>query len=567
MNPEEYSKTLAELQGEQSLHNIASQLGRERLIAFVTTHGLEDTYFLGKHLLGYNKFTAKLHGELSDFLDAPSLRKGILEPRGHYKSTAITITKNVQKALRDAEVRIGIFHEKALQAEGFLGVIQGHFTRNKLIRELYPERCPPIPVPRTWTWNKTHARLPRRGDYVEPTFFAAGQGSALQGFHFTDMTWDDLIGEEAAANPDLMEGVIDWMKKGESLSVTPHKLRLTLVGTRWAYSDIYSWAQENWPMMEWMIRSAIVSDELGNKSPLFPEEFTMEILNQLAKQDFYIFSCQYLNEPSNPVTQELKPEWLRYYHKATLEEQGTRTPYAYAQQNEVRPSDKTDGARLSQMTVCIHCDPGIGATKGRTKPRDRASRSAIMVVGLAWPRKVFILHMYYKRVSVPEYIDAVLDYCYLYERELRLVSHEAHSWTNMVRDGLIKRAQERAAELTAKTGRLHDAIVTPSRVKEYKKSGYEIKETRIRGLTEWFSRGHIFIEEGEHEFERNYRNFPMGKRAWDDLDALAQGPDYWEPFPEAPPEFESYIEDYTITAREEPDFLGELPETSGLYGT
>lgn len=316
-------------------------------------------------------------------------------------------------------------------------------------------------------------------------------------------------------------------------------------------------------MMEWFHRSAVVSDSQGNKSPLFPEEFTMDILNQLAKTDFYIFSCQYLNEPSNPETQELRPEWLRYYHKATIIENGHSI--AYAQQKEVRPQDKTDGARLSQMTVCIHCDPGVGATKGRAKAKDRASRSAIIVAGLAWPRKVFLLHIYYKRVPIPEYIDAVLDFAYMYNRELRLVSHEAHSWTNMVRDGLLKRSQERAAELTAKTGRLHDAILTPGRVKEYKKSGYEIKETRIRGLTEWFSRGHIFIPEGEHEFERNYRNFPMGKRAWDDLDALAQGPDYWEPFPEPPPEFESLIEDLGARA-EEDSYPTELPETSGLYG-
>lgn len=567
MTPGEYETCLAQVKQQQAegLRSMAGALGREKFLAFVTTHGYRDLYFFGKHILGYSKFTPALHGELCDFLSQRDLlRRGLLIPRGHYKSSAHTIAQNVHRGITTPEMRCGIFHEKATQAEGFLAVIEKHFERNKLLRELYPERCPPTPVPKTWKWSKSQALLPRTGDYVEPTYFAAGQGSALQGFHFTHMTWDDLIGEEAAANPDIMEGVIDWMKKGESLSVTPHTLDLTLIGTRWSYTDIYSWAMENWPMMRWFHKSAVITDEAGNKAPLFPEEFTMEILDQLARQDFYIFSCQYLNEPSSPDVQELRPSWLRYYSKATLQEPDGRS-YAYALQEESRPQDKTDGERLSRMVVTIHCDPGAGAVKGRAKRTARHSRSAIVVCGLAWPARVYLLHIWYKRAPVDEYIDAIIDYAYLYERELRLVSHEAHSWTHMVRQGLIKRAYERAQLLTQKTGRLHDPILTEARVKEYRNSSTESKETRIRGLVKWFSHGHIFTERGNFDFERNYRSFPLGQRSWDDLDALAQGPEYWNPFPEAPPEFEAFGEDAAPPDFDE--FPAQLPETSGLYGT
>jgi len=91
----------------------------------------------------------------------------------------------------------------------------------------------------------------------------------------------------------------------------------------------------------------------------------------------------------------------------------------------------------------------------------------------------------------------------------------------MLRAPLLKRASERKIAL-------HEG-----RVKEYTKSAATAKEARIRKLVPYFADGQIFIEHGNYELEKEYRAFPRG-RSWDGLDALAQGPDYWEPWPEAP---------------------------------
>lgn len=556
MSPGEYQGVLEEL-GCATLapKELARRLGREQFVAFITTHGLHNLFFLCKSLLGYDLLSPTLHREMCDFTSGPALRKGHIIPRGHYKSTVITIGKNIQKALRDSEVRIAIFHEKSQQAEGFLGSIGGHFERNKIIRELYPERCPKLPISKTARWSKSEKCLPRLSENPEATFSAHGYTSAQQGFHYTDMTWDDLIGEEAANNPEIMQKVINWMMKGESLSVTPHTLRLDICGTRWAYEDAWSWAMENMTI-EWFTRSAVVKDEVtGTPSPLFPEQFTMEILNELARRDFYIFSCQYLNEPSSPKLQDFHPEWLRYYTKTTRRTEGGHE-YAYAMQRDQRPDEPTDGERLGHMVVLIHCDPGLGLLEGQKKAEARHSKSAIMVVGLAWPRRVFLLDAFIEKVPTDEYIKRIVDYFQIYEPYVRWITHEAHGWTSMVRTQLIKHAAER------------NLYISESRCKPYTKSSNMKKEARIRKLVDWFRGGNIFIQQGEYDLEREYRSFPLSLRPFDGLDALAQGPDYWEPFPEAP--------EYNLPEDISPDTPDDhwdnrtanpYDPTTGLYGS
>lgn len=531
LNYGEYTSTLHEVHDAtltpENRDRLRDILGRELFIAFITTHGYHNLYFFNKWILGYDKMVDHLHRELCEFAedstldpaDEPTKRHGYIIPRGHYKSTCISIGKATWKGIRREDMRLAIFHEKSKQAEGFLGVISAHFQRNKLIRALYPERCPPIPIPKEWKWTKSEINLPREKPEKETTFSAHGVGSAQQGFHYTDMVWDDLIGEEAAGNADVMDKVIDWMTKGESLSVTPHTLLLDLIGTRWAMEDIYSWAMDNMTM-EWFHRSAVIEDE-GTPRPIFPEQFTMEILDELAKRDFFIFSCQYLNEPGSKDIQDFDLKDLRYYRKETRHE-GSKH-YGYASQDDFRPEqDLEDGAKLGSMVVLIHCDPGPGLTEGRAKRSNRHSKSAIMVVGLAYPRRVFLLERYCKRVAVDVYIDKICDYVEDYEDLLRWVTHEAHSWTRMVRINFIKRAQERGLP------------ITEGRVKEYTRSASVAKETRIRGLQPWVKQGHLFIEHGQFSFEKGLASFPLGISSRDDLDALAQGPDYWDPFPEAP---------------------------------
>lgn len=502
-------------------------LGRDRFLAYMATHARRDLYYFARAILGYSKMVPHLHLELCRFGQrtrradgTPLRRKGYLLPRGHYKSTCMTIARPMWELIRDANERIAIFHEKATQAQQFLSQIRHHFEQNVLLRELFPEVIPPHKQ-RGWRWTVEAINVRRPQEYPEPSIYAAGQGSALQGMHFTRIILDDLIGVEAAGNPEIMEKVIDWITHSDSLFVTPETGLLDLIGTRWAPRDIYSWAQEVRTDMEWFIRSAIIQEtdpdtDVTRDVPLFPEEFSIEGLKQLAKEDFYVFSCQYLNLPTARADKELDPTWIRFYDKADVTENGATD--AYCVQHERKEDEVNDKVRLRDLSVYIHCDPGIGMLEGHRKAEGRRSKSAITVVGIGHPRKIFMLHAWKQSCSTIQYIDQILRFFEAYQRQLNWITFESHSWTEIVRQGLLQRAAER------------EILLTAGRVVPYKKSANTKKEARIRKLQPYFARGQIFIEEGMMDLQREYRMFPLDP-PWDLLDSLAQGPDSWI-FPE-----------------------------------
>lgn len=493
----------------------AETLGRDRFLAWMATKGVKNLYFFNRAILGFAQMVPHLHGELCEFAQrkAPK-RKGYLISRGHYKSSSITIGKNCHTLICDCNARIGIFHEKATQAEQFLSQIKHHFSQNPLLKALYPQRIPRY-TKKGWRWKTDSFDIPRDRQYPEPSIYAAGQGSALQGFHFTHMTWDDLIGEEASGNAEVMQKVIDWMTRAEALSVTPETLELDLIGTRWAYYDIYSWAQdEGYPDMEWFERSAIVKDEEGHDVPVFPEQFSIEALLAIKARDFVSFSCQYMNQPATGEKMEFDPSWLRYYRRT--EKRIDDSEQGYLQQLEERDEDTSPGVPLKHLTVFIHCDPGLGIVEGPKKAVSRHSHSAITVVGTAYPKRIYILETWKKREGIDEFIEQILRYFKAYERQLQWVTIEKHSWTRIVKAPLLQKAKDRGLELSE------------GRIRDYTGSANEKKDGRIRSLQPYFRHGQVFLDPAMVDLEKEYRDFPLGKGK-DLLDALSQGPsgNYW----------------------------------------
>jgi predicted phage terminase large subunit-like protein len=514
LTPSEYDdvqRSLVELKGDAS--KLKEVLGGEQFLAYMATKGQRDLYFFNKGILGHDQMVTHLHGKLCRFAQSTRpRRRGYLLPRGHFKSTAITIGKNLWRLIRDPSERIGIFHEKATQAQQFLQQIKHHLTMNELLKALYPERIPRWKE-KGWRWTVESINVPRPREYPEPSIYAAGQGSALQGFHFTSMTWDDLIGEEAAGNSEVMNKVIDWMTRAEALSVTPETLELDLIGTRWAYYDIYSYAQETYDRMEWFECSAIVQDDDGHDVPIFPERFTMESLMEIKRQSFYSFSCQYMNKPTTGERQEFDPAWLRYYGREEKEIDGTRQ--AYLHQEETRESESS-GVPLSHLTVFIHGDPGLGIIEGPQKAVAKHSRSAIVVVGCAYPNRIYVLDVWAKKVGVEEFIEQLLRFYQAYDRQLSWLTLEKHSWTRIVKPPLLQRAKEMGL------------LLTEGRIKDYTKSANQAKDGRIRSLQPYFANGQVFLHRGMVELEQEYRDFPLGKTK-DILDAFSQGSSggYW----------------------------------------
>jgi hypothetical protein len=108
--------------------------------------GKNDLFFMAKAILGYQQMTQECHGPLCVFHDHNRSRyKLTLVPRGTFKTSVITIGKNIQGSVRDPNSRTCIINEVAENAQGFLSTIAEHFEGNKVLRALYSEVIPKNP--------------------------------------------------------------------------------------------------------------------------------------------------------------------------------------------------------------------------------------------------------------------------------------------------------------------------------------------------------------------------------------------------------------------------------------
>ena len=128
--------------------------------------------------LGYRDVSTKVHGEIISVLqrfpggvDSPRVLTGekfttrhlveefeakvpnwydlegprqvlILVPRGHLKSTIVTIAHNIQWLINYPNIRIRLHSATAKQVEGFYRELRSHFISGEKFRMLFPEFVP-----------------------------------------------------------------------------------------------------------------------------------------------------------------------------------------------------------------------------------------------------------------------------------------------------------------------------------------------------------------------------------------------------------------------------------------
>lgn len=277
-----------------------------------------DLFCFCKGVLGYRDLTLDCHGPLCVFFDTNENRfKLTLMPRGHLKTSIGTIGRNLQKVVRDPEVRILIGNETSTNAQRFLGVIKAHAENNRIFRALYGHVLPRGTRPNHW--SNEELLFHREGTYAEPTIDTIGMEGAMTSRHYTHLCFDDPISEDAARSKLVMDSTIGRMSKLMSLMVDPEHNTMDLTGTRWAFYDVYSYFM-NWfgARIARFVRGAIEDDK-----PIWPERFSLETL-ALIRDDpnmgEYMFSCLYGNNPRNVSIQDFNVQDLRFWRWTDDEE-------------------------------------------------------------------------------------------------------------------------------------------------------------------------------------------------------------------------------------------------------
>ena len=293
--------------------------------------GRRDTFYLCRNILGYTRLNNDFHRKLCLFYDKHFYDNQFhLHPRGHFKTTIITIAGNIRLVLLDPNITICIMTNTIENAKKIMRGIKGAFIGNEKFGALYPEHVPQrMRDGGTSLEFTTPARS--RPWIRESTIELTSANSAVVSRHYLKMHFDDIVDKDNRTTRELRNqtyqnyalslSVIDPYDKGRELrrgNPWHH-----CVGTRWHNDDAWGRILEierekekDKREFKILITSAI-RDKNGEREALFPEDFPLDALEAIrAKQGPGDFSCLYMNNPSPTDEMDLDPAYLQMYDQS-----------------------------------------------------------------------------------------------------------------------------------------------------------------------------------------------------------------------------------------------------------
>lgn len=282
----------------------------------------KDLYKFNKFVLGVEEGKdmlpmGQVHKELCAFIDQNKRKKKLtLIPRGHLKSTVITVGRTVQAICEDQTVRILIANATYSLACSFLTEVKRHLKFNDKIKLMWGDL-----TEGSEKWSESQITLSKskqQGGKKEPTVTAMGVESNLTSQHYDIIIMDDVVNKDYVNTPDQIRKTIDFYK--ECLNLLEPTGEMIILGTRWDDSDLYGWIldPENNVIGDFDIfkREAYSGNlESGEDfQALYPEKFKRSHLLKLREQQGpYFFSSQYMNDPVSRDDATFKSDWFKEY--------------------------------------------------------------------------------------------------------------------------------------------------------------------------------------------------------------------------------------------------------------
>lgn len=270
--------------------------------------------YKGDPATGRKRF-GQFHRDMLDHVHSQSKTSTIV-PRGHAKSTLITVIDTCHHLLRHPESRNLIACATLDLARKLVGEIRDRLTGDlELIPGVY------IPVSEVFPWLAVQGD-PRRsgpadqfniagraaGKGREPSVFAASVESNLAGNHPTRAVIDDPANEQNSRTYARRKKVIDFIEALEPLMYDPDS-PINHIGTPWAFQDVTAYLQrrDDWAQFRFGVWDGTnpVTKEKDGQGPgpdgayaLCPAFLTDEEVSEKSRVlSRTFFSAQYLCEP------------------------------------------------------------------------------------------------------------------------------------------------------------------------------------------------------------------------------------------------------------------------------
>ena len=421
---------------------------------------------------------ASFHEELCDFIDNDKTNKKlVLIPRGHLKSTLVTVGYSLMRIAQDPGVRILIANATYDMSTAFLNHIKKHLRDNEVFKDYYGDFSD---NPDKWAENMIAIGKKRTFGRREATVTTYGIGGNLVSQHYDLIIMDDIVNRDFVNTAEQIEKTILFYK--DALDLLEPNGKMIIIGTRWADSDLYGWIMDTtnteqvYKSFDIMVRKAFEGDLEQEKDLklLWPGKFTRSILQNLRQEKGpYEFGAQYMNDPVPSDAAKFKPDWI----KTVLE----------------------DELKVREMNYFTMVDPAIGQLKS-------SDNTAIVTIGVDQWNNWFVVNVIWGKYLPNEVINLIFA-----------------NWEHF-------QPRKIGIEMTAYQKSLQYALVDEMRRRNVYLPIVELKanrskDERIEGMVPRYANGSIyhllqcpFREQLEDELVR----FPRGKHD-DIIDALAYG--------------------------------------------
>ncbi len=228
-------------------------------------------------------------------------RSLLLAPRGHGKSTIITVAMTIGDLIEDPDMRLLLVSNTRAQAAAFLREIKHHLEGNRRVREICGE-------PGGTPWTETEIGLAGRiVPAKEPAVTATGVGGPIISRHYDVIVLDDVVDEDNARSRLMRDRLGVWYYK-ELLPTLEPDGSLRVIGTRYHRDDLYGRLMaDGFPaLIERALRG-----EPGAERALWEEKFPLELLRRKREEAGpALFNTQYQNDVSTMDGAVFRPEWI-----------------------------------------------------------------------------------------------------------------------------------------------------------------------------------------------------------------------------------------------------------------
>jgi phage terminase large subunit-like protein len=316
---------------------------------------LDDLYWFITRVL-YHQDEHKygpLHKWLADLVQHnENSRQLYLLPRGHFKTTIITVGYVIQQILENRmsgkpDLRCLILSAKDDHALTMSDAIKMFFVNSPRMRALWPDWCSEKDWGSRSEWSTPARKLFNIVTKREPTVVASGFKSKLASKHYDLIILDDPIDEDDTSELGRLEALTNY---GKIVPLLDMGGRLIVVGTRYHYDDLYQRLMDTGAFRVY-VRHALelpgtecTRDECARFAqrhdaadferglPIAPTLFTRAELEARLreyeadpKRGAAMWWHQYMNIPFAPADQKFKPEWFQRIDDSMIP--GGRAPF------------------------------------------------------------------------------------------------------------------------------------------------------------------------------------------------------------------------------------------------